>query len=53
MFGKEYFTDKVHSCEGNIKDSWSTFNILINKQPRKTMISSLIVDGNVVTKPET
>ena len=48
---KEYFTDKIHSCEGNMKDTSSTINMLINKRPT-TMISSLLVDGNVVTKPE-
>ena len=49
---KEYFTDKINSCEGNMKDTWSTINMLINKRPRRTMISSLLVDGNFVTKPE-
>ena len=49
---KEYFTDKIHSCEGNIKNTWSTINMLINKRPKTTMISFLLVDGNVVAKPE-
>ena len=49
---KEYFTDKIRSCERNMKDTWNTINLLINKQPKTTIISSLLVDGNVVTKPE-
>ena len=49
---KEYFTEKIHSCEGNMKDIWSTINVLINKRPKTTMISSLLVNGNVVTLPE-
>ena len=48
---KEYFTDKIHSCEGNMKDTWSTIKMLISKRPKTVMISSLPVDGNV-TKPE-
>ena len=48
---KEYFTDKIHSCEGNMKDSWSTINMLICKRPKTIMISSLLVDGNE-TKPK-
>ena len=35
-----------------MKDTWNTINMLINKRPKTTMISSLLVDGNVVTKPE-
>ena len=49
---KENSTNKIHSCEGNIKYTWSTINMLIYKRPKTTMISSLLVDGNVVTKPE-
>ena len=49
---KEYFTGKIHSCEGNMKDTWNTINMLINKRPKTKMISSLLVDGNVVAKPE-
>ena len=49
---KEYFTDKIHSSEGNMKETWNTINMLINKRPKTTMISSLLVDGNIVTKPE-
>ena len=51
-FKKEYVADKIHSCEGNIKDTCSTINMLINKRPKTTMISSLLVDGNVVSKLE-
>ena len=48
----EHFTDKIHSCKGNIKDTWSTANMLITKRQKMTMVSSLLVDGNAVTKPE-
>ena len=47
---KEYFTDKIHSCEGNMKDTWSTITMLINKRLKTTLISSLLVNGDVVTK---
>ena len=49
---KEHFTEKIHSCEGNMKDTWNTISMLINKRPKTTMISSLLVEGNIVTKPE-
>ena len=49
---KEYSTDKIHSCERSIKDTWSTTNMLINKRPKTKIMSSLLVDGNVATKPE-
>ena len=35
-----------------MKDTWNTINMFINKRPKTTMIFSLLVDGNVVRKPE-
>jgi len=46
---KEYLTNKIHSSEGNIKDTWSTINMLINKWPETTMTSSW---GNEVANSE-
>ena len=51
-FKQECSRDKIHCCEGNMKDTLSTINMLINKRLKTTMISSPLIDGNVVTKPE-
>ena len=49
---KSYFTDKIHSCEGNIKETWTTINKLINKRSKTTNITSLRVDDETITKPD-
>ena len=49
---KRYFTDKIHSCEGNIKETWATINKLINKRSKTTNITSLRVDEEMITKPD-
>ena len=42
---KTYFTNKIHEAEGNVKETWSTINKLINKRSKTTTIQSLRVDG--------
>ena len=49
---KSYFTDKIHSCEGNIKETWTTINKLINKRSKTTNITSLRVDDETISKPD-
>ena len=49
---KRYFTDKIHSCEGNIKETWTTINKLINKRSKTTNITSLKVDDETITTPD-
>ena len=42
---KTYFTNKIEEAEGNVKETWSTINKLINKRSKTTTIKSLRVDG--------
>ena len=42
---KTYFTNKIQEAEGNVKETWSTINKLINKRSKTTTIQSLRVDG--------
>ena len=49
---KRYFTEKIHSCEGNIKETWATINKLINKRSKTTNITSLKVNDEMITKPD-
>ena len=34
----QYFTNKLRSCEGNIKETWKTMNQVINKRSKTTNI---------------
>ena len=49
---KRYFTGKIHSCEGNIKETWTTIDKLINERSKTTNITSLRVDEEMITKPD-
>ena len=46
---RAYFMNKIHTSEGNLKETWKTINKLVNKRSKTTNISSLNVDGNSVT----
>ena len=37
----QYFTNKIRSCEGNIKETWKTMNQVINKGSKTTKIKAL------------
>ena len=47
---KAYFSQKIANCQGNMKETWSTINRLINKRSKTTNISSLVVDEECLTK---
>ena len=38
---RHYFTNKINSCEGNLKETWATINKLINKKSKTTSISAI------------
>ena len=38
---KQYFTDKISACQGNIKESWKTVNELLNKRSKSSNIRCL------------
>ena len=42
---RDYFTQKITSCEGDLTNAWKTINQVINKKSKTTHIPSLNVDG--------
>ena len=46
---REYFTHKIASCEGDIKNTWKTINNVLNKKSKTTNISSINVDGKHIS----
>ena len=49
---KRHFTDKILSCEENVKETLTIINKLINKRSKTTIITSLRVDDKTITKPD-
>ena len=44
-----YFTNKIRSCEGNIKETWKTMNQVINKRSKTTNIKALKEGDETIT----
>ena len=38
---REYFSKKLAACKGDLKQSWKTINLLLNKRSKTTNIGSL------------
>ena len=38
---KQYYTDKISSCQGDMRESWKTINELLNKRSKSTNIECL------------
>ena len=49
---KNYFSAKIQSCEGNLKEAWATINKLINKRSKTTSITSILEDDVLITEPD-
>ena len=49
---REYFTNKLNECEGDLKQTWSTINKLVNKRSKSTQIQSLKVGDTVIKESE-
>ena len=49
---REYFTNKLNEFEGDLKQTWSTVNKLINNRSKSTQIQSLKVDDTVIKGSE-
>ena len=50
---KEYYTNKISACEGNMKESWKTINELLNKRSKSSNIDCLKEsDSETVGKKE-
>ena len=46
---REYFTKKIASCEGDLKDTWKTINNVLNKKSKTTNILSINIDGKQIS----
>ena len=42
---KQYFTDRIAACQGNMKDSWKAINELLNKRSKSSNIDCLKDSG--------
>ena len=49
---RQYFTNKIDSCEGNLKETWATINKLINKKSKTTSISAIKKGDSIITDPQ-
>ena len=45
---REYFSNKIASHNGDLKNTWKTINLVLNKKSKTTQIASLDVDGKQV-----
>ena len=46
---RDYFTNKIALSQGDLKNTWKTINMVLNKKSKTTQIQSLDVDGKHVT----
>ena len=46
---REYFTQKIASCEGDLKNTWKTINKVLNKKSKTTNISSINIEGKHIS----
>ena len=49
---RECFTNKLNECEGDLKQTWSTINKLVNKRSKSTQIPSLKLEDTVIKDSE-
>ena len=49
---KEHFTNKLNESEGDLKQTWSTINKLVNKRSKSTEIQSLKAGDTVIKDAE-
>ena len=45
----DYFINKSARCKGNLKDSWKTINVLLNKRSKTTNVNCIDVEVRNVT----
>ena len=48
-FKREYFTNKIASCEGDLTSTWKAINNVLNKKSKTTNISSLNIEGKHIS----
>ena len=49
---RQYFTNTIDSCEGNLIETWATINKLINKKSKTTSISAVKSGDSIITDPQ-
>ena len=49
---RQYFTNKIDSCEGNLKETWATIKKLINKKSKTTSILAIKKGDSIITDPQ-
>ena len=47
---REYFSNKIALEKGNLKETWKTLNLFLNKRSKTTNVESLNVDREVITE---
>ena len=45
---RKYFSNKIASHKGDLKNTWKTINLVLNKKSKTTQITSFDVDGKLV-----
>ena len=43
---RQYYTNKISACKGNMKESWKTINELLNKRSKSSNIDCLKENGS-------
>ena len=49
---REFFTNKIASQNGDLKRTWKTINMVLNKKSKTTQIAALQVDGRQICDSE-
>ena len=49
---RQYFSEKIRSSEGDMKETWMTINQLVNKRSKTTNVSSLQQDNKIITSSD-
>ena len=48
---RDYFSNKIVSYSGSLKDSWKTINLLLNKRSKTTNIDNFKMDDHDIKEP--
>ena len=49
---REYYTEKIKSSEGSLKQTWEIINKLVNQRSKTTIISSLSDGNQLILNPQ-
>ena len=49
---RQYFSEKIRCCEGDMKEAWKTINQLVNKRSKTTNSSSIQEDNKILTNSD-